>query len=611
MSLLPIILSGGAGKRLWPLSRQGLPKPFIQLDSGENLLQLAFGRAQALPKVTEVLTVTRRDLYAPTAVAYREIARPDVTTGYLLEPVARNTAAAVTAATVLCQARHPDATLLFLTADHLIGDSQAFEQAVLKACRLAAGDDLVIFGIRPSRAEVSYGYIQADGNRVVRFVEKPDRPTAQTYVDSGFLWNSGMLCARVSTLQAQLAQHTPDLLRQVQAGLDAMAAADQVGSYRIEIDAASYESITSGSIDYELLEKSKQIAVVACDLDWSDVGNWSTLAERRLPDTDGNRLQGETVLYEARGCYIHSTSRLVAVAGVNNLVVVDTPDAALVMNNQSPDLVEQIVAQLHASQHPSCFQQAVEYHSTGADTPLETEPADTDESIGERTAASYVVQKKAASHRGSPADIDWIDIGRWNSIGEQLAPDTNGNRSQGAVVLAHAQNCTIHATDRLVAAAGVGDMTIIDTSEALLVIDSRRPQLVNHLLHTLRSRGLNPPPGRGTVYRSWGTYTVLETGRDFKIKRLRVKPGASLSLQMHHHRSEHWVVLEGTAKVLNGEQEMLIERHQSTYIPAGCLHRLSNAGTCDLIMIEVQSGPYLEEDDIVRFDPPPGAGRAG
>lgn len=597
VNLLPIILSGGVGKRLWPLSRTLYPKPFIELDSGENLLQRALLRAQALPGVDRVLTVTRCDLYARTVEAYLEVRRAGLALDYVLEPVGRDTAPAVAAAALVSARTDDNTLLLFLTADHVIDNNEGFARAVRQACQLADESHIVTFGIQPDRPEVSYGYIEADGSRVRRFVEKPDRTTAQRYLaDGNFLWNSGMLCARASTLLRQLDEHAPVLLQQVRDSLPPAEAAHQP----IILDAARYGAISPISIDYALLEKSSQVAVVPCDLGWNDVGNWNTIAERQAPDGDGNRTHGETVLQGARNCYVHAEDRLVAVAGVEGLTIVDTPDALLVIDTQQPRLVEQIVASLQARGHRSCFELGVVYCPTEADTALETEVRHEDLAADD-VPGSYTLRRKTLAGAG----LDWTDVELWNALAEQRPADANGNRVDGEVVLNQVCDCTIHSTDRLVAAAGVSQLTIVDTPDALLVIDTRQLELIQPILKTLRARGHTPHPSQRTVYRTWGTYTVLEAASNFKIKRLRVKPGASLSLQKHQHRSEHWVVLDGTAKVVNGEQEMLIERNQSAYIPAGSLHRLSNPGQRDLVMIEVQSGPYLEEDDIVRFNAPP------
>lgn len=460
--LIPIILSGGAGKRLWPVSRLLHPKPFIELE-GESLLQKSLIRAQQLRGVREVLTVTTRELHYKTRDAYRSVRQPGPTLGYLLEPEGRNTAPAAAAAALVCARRHPGSTLLFLTADHLIEDVAAFGAAVEKARTLAA-DQVVTFGLRPDRPDTGYGYIQADGNRVKRFVEKPNLETAERYLAEGtYLWNSGMICVRAEVLLEELAQHTPELLAQQRRALGAATVGGNDADYDIELRADAYQDVQSISIDHALLEKTSRAAVVACDLGWTDVGTWSTLARQLPADAEGNRVRGEVLLHGTRDCYVHATDRLIAAVGVQGLIIVDTPDALLVMDASHAELIEQIIERLTAQGHASRLQ-----------------------------------------HR--------------------------------------------------------------------------------------------------TVHRPWGTYTVLETGIGFKIKRLCVNPGASLSLQMHHHRSEHWIVVDGTARITNGAEVSTIERNQSTYIPAGTVHKLGNPTAAPLVLIEVQSGPYLEEDDIVRFD---------
>lgn len=460
--LIPIILSGGAGKRLWPVSRLLHPKPFIELE-GESLLQKSLIRAQQLPDVSEILTVTTRELHYKTRDAYRPVRRAGLSLGYLLEPEGRNTAPAVTAAALVCARRHPGATLLFLTADHLIENMEAFQAAVAQA-RALASDWVVTFGLQPDRPETGYGYIQADGHRVKQFVEKPNLETATHYLaQGGYLWNSGMLCVSAELLLEELGRYMPKLLAQQTHAVDAAILSTRNCDYDLEMAADAYRNIRSISIDHALLENTERAAVVSCSLGWTDVGTWSTLARQLPADAQGNRVRGEVLLHGSRDCYVHATDRLVAAVGVQGLIIVDTPDALLVMDAGHAELIEQIIERLTAQGHASRLQHRI-------------------------------------------------------------------------------------------------------------------------------------------VHRPWGTYTVLETGVGFKIKRLCVNPGASLSLQLHHHRSEHWIVVEGTASVVNGEQTATFGRNQSTYIPAGCLHKLGNPGTTPLVLIEVQSGPYLEEDDILRFD---------
>ena len=464
MTLIPVILSGGAGTRLWPVSREQHPKPFIRLADGLSLLQKSFLRAVGLPGVAEVLTVTNRDLFFKTADEYRETGEARVPLGFILEPQGRNTAPAIAAAALtIGKAYGPDAVLLFLTADHLIADVAAFGQAVETAVKLAQAGRITTFGIHPESPETGYGYIEADGHDVRRFVEKPDLATAKSYVASGYLWNSGMFCMTAATALAELGRFVPELLKSVEDTLAVSRRVEGDGQYQIELDAKSFAKAESISIDYALMEKTKLAAVVSCSIGWSDIGSWNALADLIAPDSSGNSIEGEAFLYDVKNTYIQSTDRVVAAVGVENLLIIDTPDALLVADKAHSQDVKQIVSQLKA---------------------------------------------------------------------------------------------------------------------------------INHEAYKLHR----------TVHRPWGTYTVLEDGVHFKIKRIIVKPGASLSLQMHHHRSEHWIVVDGMAKVVNGDRDLLIATNESTYIPAGHRHRLENPGKIDLVLIEVQSGAYLGEDDIVRFE---------
>ena len=463
--LIPTILCGGAGSRLWPVSRELHPKPFIRLSDGQSLLQKAFLRGAALPGVEEVLTLTNRDLFFKTEDDLREVNVLDISTSFILEPFGRNTAPAITAAALHVAKHHaPDAVMLILAADHLIANQPAFEKAVLKAAQLAANGKLVTFGIHPDSAETGYGYIEAEGNSVLRFVEKPDLQTANQYLASGrFLWNSGMFCFTAATLLKQMQQYSPEILAATKACLEKSRFAEGKGFAQIELDSFTFANVPDKSIDYALMEKSGEMAVVPCDIGWSDIGSWDALGDLDEPDGNGNRLHGETFLHNTSGCTIHGNVRLIGAVGVKNLIIIDTPDAVLIAEKSSAQDVKHIYAELKLKGHDA------------------------------------------------------------------------------------------------------------------------------HKLHR-------------TVHRPWGTYTVLEEGECFKIKRIEVKPGASLSLQMHRHRSEHWVVVSGSAKVVNGDREIVINTNESTFIPAGHKHRLTNTEAITCVMIEVQSGPYVGEDDIVRFD---------
>src|SRR5882672_5952774 len=465
MKLIPTILCGGAGSRLWPVSRELHPKPFIRLGDGQSLLQKAYLRAAALPSVSEIYTVNNHGLFFKVQDEYQETNRTGIENTFLLEPIGRNTAPAIAAATLrVAKLRGDDAILLVLTADHLVSDQTAFAKAVSEATRLAQTGKIVTFGIHADTPETSYGYIEFEGNRVVKFVEKPSIEKAQAYVESGrYLWNSGMFCFTAGAMRREMEQHCPDVLAGVTSCLEKSGDVNGKGYSRIDLDLDRFKVIPEESIDYAVMEKSGNVAVVPCNIGWSDVGSWNTLGDLVKPDSAGNRVEGEAVLHDVSNCYIRSAGRMVAAVGVDNLVVIDTPDALLIADRDRTQDVKTLYSELKTQGHES------------------------------------------------------------------------------------------------------------------------------HKLHR-------------TVHRPWGTYTVLEEGKEFKIKRIVVKSGAALSLQMHHHRSEHWVVVSGLAKVVNGDQELLIKTNESTYIPAGHKHRLENPGKLDLVLIEVQSGDYLGEDDIVRFE---------
>lgn len=465
MRLIPTILCGGAGSRLWPVSRELHPKPFIRLSDGQSLLQKAFLRGMLLPDVTEILTVTNRELFFKTEDEFRTVNTAKIATSFILEPFGRNTAAAIASAALQINQKYgQDAIMLVLAADHLIADQIAFAQAVSQAAELALAGKLVTFGIQPDAPETGYGYIEADGNTVLRFVEKPTLEKAQEYLASGqFLWNSGMFCFTADTMLQQMEQHSPQILAATKACIAQSRSAGGNGFTQLELDPDTFGGVPDDSIDYAVMEKSDQVAVVPCNIGWSDIGSWTALGNLAEPDANGNRIQGDTLLHNTLNCTIHSNDRLIGTVGVENLIIIDTPDAVLVADKSCAQDVKHIYSKLKAIGHEA------------------------------------------------------------------------------------------------------------------------------HKLHR-------------TAHRPWGTYTVLEEGNGFKIKRIEVKPGASLSLQMHHHRSEHWVVVSGMAKVINGDQELFVNTNESTYIPAGHKHRLENPGLLNLVMIEVQSGGYLGEDDIVRFD---------
>jgi mannose-1-phosphate guanylyltransferase len=472
MDLIPVILSGGVGSRLWPVSREAHPKPFMTLPDGQNLIQKTFLRAAALAGVSEVMTVTNRDLLFKTEDEYRTVNKKGLAQGFILEPFGRNTAAAVAMAALQIKQLHgADAHMLVLAADHLIQDEKAFAAAVAKAVHLSEKGWLVTFGIQPQYPETGFGYIEAGdstghdaGLKVARFVEKPDLKTAEAYVAAGnYFWNSGMFCFQVGTVLEELAAHAPDVLEAAAASIASSRLTEGSAYHSLSIDPDSFAKVPDISIDYALMERSSKVATVPCDIGWSDIGSWNAVSELTAQDDNGNRFEGEVLSHGSRNNYVNSEDRLTALVGVEDLLIIDTPDALMIAHKNHAQDVKHIVTQLKSS---------------------------------------------------------------------------------------------------------------------------------GHTLHQLHQ----------TVHRPWGTYTTLENGERFKIKRIVVKPKASLSLQMHHHRSEHWIVVSGMAVVVNDDQELMLNTNESTFIRAGHTHRLTNPGVIDLVLIEVQSGDYLGEDDIVRFE---------
>ena len=476
-TLIPVILSGGAGTRLWPLSREAAPKPFMPLPDGENLLSKTASRALALPGATGLLTVTNRDYYFHTKDVYEGLPTRPADGLFLLEPFGRNTAPAVALAALCVEAQHgTDAILLVLPADHLIRDQEAFATAVAQATALAQTGALVTFGITPTHPETGYGYIECgaalagirSGPAVVRaqrFVEKPAAAVAQQYMTAGnYVWNSGMFCFTARAVLDAFARYAPDVLDSVRPVWSAIAA--KPPSAMLEIDAAQFAAVPDISIDYAIMEQAAtagSVAVVRGTFDWSDVGSWLAVSALTEADDHGNRGRGERVSIATSDTYVHAEDRIVATVGIQNLVIIDTADAVLVAHRDHLQRVKDVVGELKARGHEA-----------------------------------YKLHK--------------------------------------------------------------------------------------------------------TVARPWGAYTVLQDGPRFKIKRIEVKPGASLSLQLHHHRSEHWVVVSGTAEVTCGNDVYRIAANQSAYIPVETRHRLANPGGEPLVIIEVQCGDYLGEDDIVRFD---------
>ena len=458
LPIIPVILCGGSGTRLWPLSRKSFPKQFVPLIGGKSLLELTLERVSLLSKDTIcVASEEHRFLVAQAMQA------AGVHGAVLLEPVARNTAAAMAIAAISAPS---DALLLFCPSDHHIPDAVAFAQTVRRGCPAAQASAIVTFGISPSFPSTAYGYIRQgdirpDGSFSVQgFTEKPALDQAQALLLTGSaLWNGGIFLCSAATLLGALEQHAPDIL---QACSQATAAATRDGQF-VRPQAAAFAACRSESIDYAVMERHSNVAVVPFTSAWSDVGSWNAVAELSAPDAKGNRIHGQGLALDAHNTFVHAPHRPVVALGTHDLLIVDTPDALLVAHSSRVEQVKQVVARLDADN---------------------------------------VAQ--SAQHR--------------------------------------------------------------------------------------------------KVARPWGTYDSVDVGERHQVKRISVRPGAKLSLQMHHHRAEHWIVVKGTALVTRGDEQVLLSENQSTYIPLGVKHRLENPGKTDLEIIEVQSGSYLGEDDIVRFE---------
>lgn len=460
--VVPVVMSGGSGTRMWPKSRQEYPKQFLPLFNKTSMLQDTLLRLNGLEAEAPyvICNEVHRFLVA------EQLRECEILAGNIvLEPIGRNTAPAIALAALANESE--DAILLVLSADHVIMNVEEFHRLVRVGTEAAAKGKMVTFGILPTTPEIGYGYIHAGrdvapGVAVVEsFVEKPDLETAKSYLASGnYYWNSGMFMFRASDYLSELEKHQPKILEQCRLAL-AGAKSDMDFT---RLDAEQFALCPSDSIDYAVMEHTKNAVVIPSDIGWSDVGSWSSLWEISEKDVDGNRFVGDVMETNSHNNLVHSDGRrLVALVGIDNAVVIDTDDAILIASRDQVQDVKSIVNELQAS---------------------------------------------------------------------------------------------------------------------------ARSEHINHR----------------KVLRPWGSYDSVDMDDGFQVKRINVKPGASLSLQMHHHRAEHWIVVSGTAEVTCGEKTFMVEKNQSTYIPIGQTHRLHNPGKMLLKLIEVQSGDYLGEDDIVRFE---------
>ena len=475
IQVTPVILCGGSGTRLWPLSRSGFPKQFLCLTGNESLFQQAAQRLAALGNVSiqvaAPVIVTGEDHRFLASEQLREIG---IELGLaLLEPVGRNTAPALTLAALAAMQDGQDPVLVVTPSDQTIANPAAFIAAVQQAITQAEQGNIVILGVTPDKPETGYGYIhteisgslplQANVYKVQAFVEKPNLQTAQLYLsEGGYYWNAGMFVLKASVWLAAIDQFAPAILQATRTAWDASKTDDAF----VRPGKAEFEAIPSQSVDYAVME-----------------------------------------------------------------------------------------------------------HCPGSVFPIQM----------------------------VPLDAGWNDLGSWDAVWQVQPKDAQGNAHVGDVLHIDSHNTLVHTSSRLVALVGVSDLVVVETADALLVSSKSRSQDVKHIVNQLTAQKREEQTLHRKVHRPWGWYDTIDQGGRFKVKRIQVKPKASLSLQKHHHRAEHWIVVTGTAEITNGDKVLILMENQSTYIPLGEVHCLANPGTLPLEIIEVQSGSYLGEDDIVRF----------
>ncbi len=466
--IIPIILSGGSGTRLWPLSRECYPKQYINLDEYNKLtlLQNTFSRLQGLENLNEPIIICNEEQRFIVAEQMREInTKPHA---ILLEPLGRNTAPAITLSSLIASKESQDPLLLILSADHSIKENEKFRETLAEGYSFAEEGRIVTFGVKPSKPETGYGYIESYdeltdykiSSNIKRFIEKPDKKNAEKFFkNKKFLWNSGIFLSKASTILNELKRYQPKIFDLCKKSLD--QSKDDLDFVRIKSDI--FKKCPSLPIDIAVMEKTNLGTVISLDVGWSDVGSWNNVWENSHKDKAGNSTKGNVIIKKAENCYVRSENRLVVGVGIKNLAIIETYDAILILEKESNQVVKEIVKEL---------------------------------------------------------DKCGFEEGKVNK----------------------------------------------------------------------------------KMYRPWGNYTGIVNGASWQVKRLEINEKASLSLQLHHHRSEHWIVVDGTAKIEIDGVTSILKKNESIYVPLGSKHRLSNPGKIPLIIIEVQCGTYLGEDDIIRFE---------
>jgi mannose-1-phosphate guanylyltransferase / mannose-6-phosphate isomerase len=461
--ILPVIMCGGSGTRVWPESRESLPKQFISLVGDRSTFQTTL-QMLADPAFDKPIVISNIDYRFLVSDQLRDIgAEADI----VLEPTRRDSGPAVAVAAALAARRSPQTIVVVLAADHVVRDRAGLVDLCKKAARAADKGYIVTLGVKPDAPATGYGYLRpgaplepgGDVLKLEAFVEKPDRDTAQKYIDAGYFWNSGNFIFQAEVMQAEIAKYEPAMAEAAEAAIEG---AKQDLDFLV-LNADSFARAPKKSIDYAVMEKTTQAALIPADIGWSDVGNWRAVWELSDRDDAGNSVRGNGLVMEGRNVHVRSDDTLTTVVGVDDVIVVTTQDAVLVLSHEHGDKVKQLVERLKSEN-----------------------------------------RREAGEHK--------------------------------------------------------------------------------------------------RIFRPWGYYQSVDEGSRYQVKRIVVKPGQRLSLQKHFHRAEHWIVVKGTAEVGRDEEVHLVHENESIYLPIGCKHRLTNPGKIDLELIEVQTGSYLGEDDIVRFE---------